>query len=142
MLEELVPLVLAPDACKPVVSLDGIGAALVVHAKVDAVLGRAMQLLEIPIPAYRRTDKLLVSHQTVAELSAASGAGARRRLCFELSSGEPWSESDFDDTQFYDEDSDGFGEESVDEDSDIYTDDPEEGTPQPSGDEGDSEEND
>jgi mono-ADP-ribosyltransferase sirtuin 6 len=61
-------------------------AALVVHAKVDAVLGRAMQLLEIPIPAYRRTDKLLVSHQTVAELSAASGAGARRRLCFELSS--------------------------------------------------------
>ena len=44
--------------------------------------------------------------------------------------------------RFYDEDSDGFGEESVDEDSDIYTDDPEEGTPQPSGDEGDSEEND
>lgn len=63
-------------------------------------------------------------------------------LGIELSSGEPWSESDFDDTQFYDEDSDGFGEESVDEDSDIYTDDSEEGTPQPSGDEGDSEETD
>jgi hypothetical protein len=40
-------------------------AAVVIHAKVDQVMATLMQQLGVPIPAYVRTDKLLLSHKLV-----------------------------------------------------------------------------
>jgi len=71
-------------------------AALVAHARVDEVMGRAMALLRIPVPCYCRIAPLLVTHDVQAALPATAGgrgtgatsseAGATTTLVIELRS--------------------------------------------------------
>ena len=74
-------------------------AAIVVHAPVDELMARVMGHLNLPIPAYTRTDVMCVSHEAGGTLPRSESCPPRRTIRLLLRSAHgagcplPWLES-------------------------------------------------